>query len=117
MALGASIRKHRERLGWTLEALSERSGVDIGTISALETRDSRRTQYAQALARALGLTVDQLYGAHPSNEGTVPVMEAISKEDRALLDDLAVLLPEDAEVWRAQIRAAAVKVRRLKTND
>ena len=31
-----------------------------------------------------------------------------------VLDDLGVLEPEDADVWRAQIRAAATKVRRLK---
>lgn len=29
-----------------------------------------------------------------------------------VLDDLAALLPEDADVWRAQIRAAATKARR-----
>lgn len=29
-----------------------------------------------------------------------------------VLDDLAVLEPEDADVWRAQIRAAAIKVKR-----
>ena len=31
-----------------------------------------------------------------------------------VLDDLGVLEPEDADVWRAQIRAAATKVRRAK---
>lgn len=31
-----------------------------------------------------------------------------------ILDDLAELYPEDAEVWRVQIRAAAAKARRLK---
>lgn len=29
-----------------------------------------------------------------------------------VLDDLAVLEPEDADVWRAQIRAAAIKLKR-----
>ena len=34
-----------------------------------------------------------------------------------VLDDLAVLEPEDADVWRAQIRAAAAKVRRQKSME
>lgn len=34
-----------------------------------------------------------------------------------ILDDLAALEPEDAEVWRAQIRAAAVKARKIKQEE
>lgn len=60
MALGKQVKKYRERLGLTLEALSDRSGVDIGTISALENRDSKRSEKGPALARGLGLTLDQL---------------------------------------------------------
>ncbi len=47
-------------MDWTLEQLSERSGVDVGTISALENRDSKRTQYASTIARAFGLTAEAL---------------------------------------------------------
>lgn len=60
MALGKQVKRYRERLNLTLEALSDRSGVDIGTISALENRDSRRSEKSSALARGLGLTLDQL---------------------------------------------------------
>ena len=60
MALGKQIRKYREARGWTLEQLEEASGVPGGTINALENRDSRRSNYAQALANALGLRLDQL---------------------------------------------------------
>ncbi|MCW5319657.1 XRE family transcriptional regulator [Verminephrobacter aporrectodeae subsp. tuberculatae] len=60
MALGKQIKHHRTLHGWTLEDLSMRSGVDVGTISALEVRDSKRSEKAQALAKALGLTLDQL---------------------------------------------------------
>ena len=60
MALGKQIKKYREQLGWTLEVLSEKSGVEVGTISAMENRDSQRSKYAQALAKALGLTLDEL---------------------------------------------------------
>lgn len=60
MALGSEIRKQRTMRQWTLEDLSERSGVDVGTISALEIRDSTRSKYAVAIAGALGMSVDQL---------------------------------------------------------
>lgn len=60
MALGKQIRRYREQMEWTLETLSEKSGVDVGTISAMENRDSQRSKYASALAKALGLTLDQL---------------------------------------------------------
>ncbi|MEF8755967.1 MAG: XRE family transcriptional regulator [Accumulibacter sp.] len=60
MALGKNIRRHRTAQGLTLEQLSERSGVDVGTISALENRDSVRSRYASAIARGLGMSVEEL---------------------------------------------------------
>ena len=60
MALGARIRHYREKANLTLEQLSDLSGVDVGTISALENRDSSRTKYATAIAQALGMTVEML---------------------------------------------------------
>lgn len=60
MGMGRRIRLFRERAGITLEALEQLSGVDKGTISALENRDSSRSQYFPALAKAFGLTVEQL---------------------------------------------------------
>ncbi len=60
MSLGAEIRKQRALRQWTLEDLSERSGVDVGTISALEIRNSTRSKFAVAIAGAFGITLDQL---------------------------------------------------------
>ena len=60
MSLGSQVRKHRKLRGWTLEELEKRSGVSRGTISALENRDSSKSQYATDLAAAFGLTVQQL---------------------------------------------------------
>lgn len=60
MTLGTQIRKHRKRLGLTLEQLSELSGVDVGTISALEKRESSRSKFARSISAALGMTVEQL---------------------------------------------------------
>lgn len=60
MGLGRNIKFHRTRLQMTLDQLAEESGVELGTISALENRDSKRSQFAPALARALGLTLEEL---------------------------------------------------------
>lgn len=60
MAIGKQIRHYRKKLGWQLKKLSEASGVDIGTISALENRDSKSSEYFLFIANALGLTLEQL---------------------------------------------------------
>lgn len=61
MGIGNNIRYHRDkRLKWTLEQLSAASGVDVGTISALELRDSKRSMYFPAIARGLGLSLEEL---------------------------------------------------------
>lgn len=61
MAIGKNIRFHRKvRLGWTLEKLEELSGVDRGTISALENRDSSKSDHFYAIAKAMGITVEHL---------------------------------------------------------
>lgn len=60
MALGARVRYYRKKLGLTLEALADASLVDIGTLSALENRDSERSRYVAQIARAFGLTMEQL---------------------------------------------------------
>ena len=66
MALGARIRQFRADRKWTLEDLSERSGVEVGTISALENRDSERSKFAPKLALAFGCSLEQLLGTEPS---------------------------------------------------
>lgn len=60
MSLGSRIRYYRSKLAWTLEKLSEVSGVDVGTISALEVRNSVRSKFAPQLAAAFKLSVEQL---------------------------------------------------------
>jgi len=60
MALGARIRHYRIKAKLTLEQLSDLSKVEVGTINALENRDSKRSQYASAIAAALGLTVEMI---------------------------------------------------------
>ena len=60
MAIGKQIKLYREKLNWKLHQLSDASDVDVGTISALELRDSSRSKYFPQLAKALGLTLEQL---------------------------------------------------------
>jgi phage repressor protein C with HTH and peptisase S24 domain len=60
MGLGKRVRHYRTKAGLTLAELSALSDVDVGTISALEQRDSSRSQYFPALAMALGMNVEAL---------------------------------------------------------
>lgn len=62
MSLGTNIRALRERQKLTLKQLSEISGVEIGTISALENRTSARSVHAAAIAKALGVSLEALVG-------------------------------------------------------
>lgn len=92
MALGNRIRYYREKAGLTLEQLSDRSGVDVGTISALENRDSSRSKFASPIARGLGMTVEMLEDetqdldvrallAVPASYGQPPIgIPALNKE-------------------------------------
>ena len=60
MSLGKNVRKLREARGWEQKDLALASGVSNGTISAIEVRDSKRSAVAPVLARALGVTLEQL---------------------------------------------------------
>ena len=95
MNLGSNIRALRLARGLTLEQLSEASGVDVGTISALEQRDSTRSKYTAALARGLGMSMEELLGHPPAlysgREGRA-VTERTEPED----DGLAVAIPQYA---------------------
>lgn len=56
------MRALREQQNLTLEKLAELSGVDLGTISALEVRDSTRSKYALQIAEGLGVSLEELLG-------------------------------------------------------
>jgi phage repressor protein C with HTH and peptisase S24 domain len=53
MGLGQRIKRARELVGWDQAELSRQSGVAQPTLSALETRDSNRSQYGEQLINAL----------------------------------------------------------------
>lgn len=60
MGLGSKIKSLREARGWSQQHLGELAGVEQPTLSAIETRDSSRSVYLVPLARALGLSMEQL---------------------------------------------------------
>lgn len=60
MTVGHQIRKYRQKLEWKLEKLSIESGVEVGTISALEMRNSERSKFFPQIAKAFGLTLEEL---------------------------------------------------------
>lgn len=72
MGYGSRLRKYRKQADLKLAELSALADVDVGTISALEQRDSSRSEYFPQLARALGLTLEQL--ADPDFDGKLVVI-------------------------------------------
>lgn len=72
MALGNQVRRYRLMNDWTLEELEGRSGVPTGTISAIENRDAKRSIYAVNLARAFGISLEQLLDETTVYEAMTP---------------------------------------------
>lgn len=52
MQLGGRIKEAREHMKWSAVDLAQKSGVANTTIGALENRDSRRSEFAEALIGA-----------------------------------------------------------------
>lgn len=76
MSLGKNVRKLREAKGWEQKDLATASGVSNGTISAIEVRDSKRSAVAPALARALGVTLEQLLSDDMDAVPSLPLVAA-----------------------------------------
>lgn len=60
MSIGKQIKKYRIAARLKQVQLAELSGIDNGTISAQEVRDSEASRHLPQFAAAFGLTVDQL---------------------------------------------------------
>lgn len=97
MALGKNIRKMRLDRKWDLATLAEKSGVDVGTISALEMRDSKRSQYLANFTAAFGVTLRELLDGEDA-----PVKVEKPPPDPGLS-------PEAVEVARAWMRLPVYK--------
>lgn len=75
MSLGTQVQKYREAAGLRFRELTELSGVEVGTINALEKRGSERSVHFIALAKAFGLTLEEL--ADESTDHTARVLSHI----------------------------------------
>ena len=64
MSLGERIRKAREQLGWSGNALAERSGIAQPSLNRIERDISEAPNVfvVAKIAKALGVTVDDLLG-------------------------------------------------------
>jgi transcriptional regulator with XRE-family HTH domain len=66
--LGSRVRAARDRLGWSREALAFKSGLSWSAVEQIESgrRRNARPDTLEALARALGVTIDYLvHGGEP----------------------------------------------------
>ncbi len=104
MGLGRNLAKLRADRGMTLDDLSAASGVGRSAIHAIEKRDSRTSAHATALARAFGITVDELLGEDvPAAAAGLPLVECLSDpEVGQAIDDLRDLAKLDPDT-RARI--------------
>lgn len=112
------MRRIRKARGFTLAALSELSGVEVGTLSAIEMRDSRRSEYAVPIAQALGVTVEDLYAADNVVPGSPTVQRKLTPEEARVLDLWATLLFDEQrtrvlELLKAEAEAARAALSQL----
>jgi transcriptional regulator with XRE-family HTH domain len=83
MSLGSQVEKYRNKvLKLKFAQLSDLSGVDVGTINAMEKRDSNRADIraALAIAGALGLTLEELADEQADHSEKVKAYMARSYE-------------------------------------
>ena len=99
MSLGAQLQKYRALAGLQYKELADLSGVDIGTINALEKRKSKRSEHAPALAKALGLSMEELLDAEADHSGQVLAHMARHRSQKGGTD-AAKLLREGAASYR-----------------
>lgn len=109
----------------TLEQLSDASGVDVGTISALENRDSAKTKYAVAIAEAMGITVEQLENRPPefltdlkkSKEEDAPEKPPAHTHKRKLVDRLCRIAEEINDLGLMYLIGKAEEVMKQHPHD
>lgn len=94
MSLGKNLKLLREARDIDQKQLAKLSGVPSGTISALEVRNSKKSDFAPQLAQALGVSLAELLGAEvPSGEGVVSVAKATPLSPAPAPGELVVRVP------------------------
>ena len=101
MALGANVKAFRANREWDQPTLSEKAKVDIGTISALETRDSARSKFTAQLAVAFGVSIEELLAG---DDPIVRSGKALAKTPPPKSDPTHGLSPRAIEVAQAWMK-------------
>lgn len=70
--MGARIRSHRDRAGWSQQELADRAGLTRSLVAAVEAgRQQPSVAAALALARTLGTSVEELFATVTDPAGSV----------------------------------------------
>ena len=112
MSLGKNLKALRTARGWDQKTLSQKSGVGVGTISAIEVRNSIRSQFAPALAAALGVSINQLL------EGTqeAPASGKEGEESASVLEPIPANTDELASAIE-KVETALEKIKAASSNN
>jgi len=115
MAIGKRIEQRLEELGLNRsDLLNKLPDLTAQALSALIRRDSKRSEWDEKIADALGLSVLDLVYGRTSDAPSQPLV--LSSKDRELLADISELLPEDATRFRTEIKTEAERARRYRKN-
>ena len=76
--LGTRVREAREALGWKQDELANASGVSQQAITKIESGTTKRPTCINALAKALGVSVDYLETGSANASRDDPTIEAES---------------------------------------
>lgn len=116
MNLGERITVEREKRGWSITKLAERARMDIKTLSAIESRKSERSKFAPQIAKALGISTDDLLGeAGPRTlmAGSPSPEYQLSEFDRETLDFARAfreLTSAERHRWMTQVLLIGEKI-------
>lgn len=111
MSLKDRIKHARTEAGLSQSALARACKVDPSAINKLESGETKTLSSALLLKLAATLSVDSNWIATGKHSQSVPKIVPVAEQD-PVLADLAALDPDDAALWRAQIRVAANKARK-----
>jgi transcriptional regulator with XRE-family HTH domain len=114
MSLGSQVKKYRTSAGCTYAEIEAMSGVSTGSINALEKRNSKRSEYAQDLARAFGLTTDQLLDEAADHTEHIPAHIASWRITKAPPTG-ELTAKEPAATWTAAYWPFSIDQNRFKT--
>lgn len=84
--LGENLRAIRKAKGMTQKQLADKSGVKQSSISELETGESQKTGFIVELARALGVTSEQLIAGVSATSNSQNPFSFIPPKDTEIVD-------------------------------